>query len=145
MFADFVVSIARCCWTHGIMCTIEQPASGWKFKLPEIERLLRRSGVSLNVLDYCQYEMAWKKRTAIVSIHLDLTGLCKICRGGHSHIRLRGLSETGVSWTQIAEPYPPLLCRLWAFYILREFDSTLGYPGEGPPKVTVYGALAQGQ
>eukprot|EP00959_Pyramimonas_sp_CCMP1952_P234357 4896943-Pyramimonas_sp.AAC.1 len=60
--------------------------------------------------------MPWRKRTRIVSVHVDLSRCSRLCTGRgicsyskKPHVELSGKSN-GVFRTLVAEPYPRALC-----------------------------------
>eukprot|EP00438_Fugacium_kawagutii_P010863 Skav216247 [mRNA] locus=scaffold20:89010:95933:+ [translate_table: standard] len=61
--------------------------------------------------DMCRYGARWRKRTRVAT-NTVLAGCRELCRGQHSHQRLRGRSNAHkCSWTKLAQVYPQQLCR----------------------------------
>ena len=61
---------------------------------------------NLFAFNMCRYKTAWRKRTRIATSTL-LAGCRKLCRGGHSHVVLRGRNRLHkCSWTRLAQVYP---------------------------------------
>ena len=112
--ALFSLRVMKTCLKLEVPCSLEQPATSWMLRLPPFERAARQLPMSQCVVDYCAYGMPWRKRTAIWSVHLDLSPMARRCPGGHAHQVLRGAPAGGKSWTLIAQPYPPGLVKRWA-------------------------------
>ena len=73
--ALFSLRIMRLCARLGIPCSLEQPASSWMLKLPPFLRAVKRFQLQHTVLHYCQFGEAWKKLTALLACHADLSPL----------------------------------------------------------------------
>lgn len=97
---DLALSVGASVW-------LENPASSWLFWLPEWRRLLRKwPQLGYWTVDYCQYGMAWIKRTRIAT-STNLRGWKTLCTRDHSHLVLRGRSSSAKkNWTRIAQAYP---------------------------------------
>ena len=68
--------------------------------------------------DCCRFGAAWRKRTRVLT-NTSLKGLSQLCTGGHEHILLQGRSRAhGMSWTKVAESYPPRVCQRLAAAVL---------------------------
>ena len=64
------------------------------------------------VLDYCTCGTAWRKRARFFT-SLPIAGQRVTCTGGHRHQRRSGYCKSkGLSWTNVAEPYPRQLNHL---------------------------------
>jgi len=69
------------------------------------------------ITDYCGFGTPWRKRTALMSVHLDLRSCVRRCTGKGTcsfsckkHVQLVG-QHNGQFLTRVAEPYPAGLCR----------------------------------
>lgn len=72
-------------------------------------------------VDYCVFNTPWKKRTRIYT-DTSLRGLKLECRGGHSHVHLKGYSaKHRRAWTKVAEPYPRGLNKLLAYSLAEKY------------------------
>ena len=130
--------------------------------MPELLRLQKQGVCHRLRLDFCAYGTEWRKTTDIMFVHACPTALARRCPGHAWHQVLRGQGPDGKPWTLYAQPYPDELCSAWAMeldkcikHLMRScspsidsprpegFNSTKGYPGEGPPKAA-HGALRQG-
>ena len=78
---------------------------------------MQRCATRAVLLDQCAFGTAWRKRTRVMYVHLNLDVLsrCKctgrgLCSFSHQpHRALEGKTPSGAFWTKIAEPYPPRL------------------------------------
>lgn len=121
--ASATMSLADVARLQGIPGTIENPHTSRIWLLPSWQRFQQRRCVRTTVLDFCAFEAPWRKRTRLISWHIDLSLIDRRClssRGccsftGAPHMKLEGVDPvTKQFWTKIAEPYPSSLCSLWA-------------------------------
>ena len=103
--------------------SLENPRSSRLWLVPELLDLARRANAEWAHVDYCQYQVPWKKSTSFLLFHwlpaqpslLVCTGSQKKCSAsGKSHITLKGKDPLGVFWTSRACPYPGALCKVLA-------------------------------
>ena len=92
---------------HKLAVWLENPASSWMFRIPAWRALaLKRPELRFWIVDYCRFGKRWRKRTRIVS-NTPLGDHKTLCKGGHSHLLLRGRSKKDKkSWTLVAQSYP---------------------------------------
>jgi hypothetical protein len=121
--ASATLSLADVARLHGIPGTVENPHTSRIWLLPSWQRFVQRRCVRTTILDICAFEAPWRKRTRLISWHIDLALIDRRCtssRGccgftGTPHMKLEGVDPaTKRFWTKIAEPYPSSLCSLWA-------------------------------
>ena len=88
----------------------EHPATAYSWHCKEVILLFSHKGCGTVDIAYCSFGAPYPKNTRLGFIFatrlLSFEG--RICRGGHSHIRLEG------SLTTHAAAYPPGLCAEWA-------------------------------
>ena len=106
----------------GIPWSLENPGSSKMWWTKELKEIMTWPGVHEELIDFCQYGTAWRKRTRFIFgnvqpenlgrfNHRRCTGTGGFCsRTGERHFQLTGTSPTGVPWTRIAQPYPTKLC-----------------------------------
>ena len=106
-FARWMIKLLRLGIKKDMVVWLENPATSWLFRLPIWRRLVAEEP-SLRpwIVDYCRFFMRWRKRTAIYSNSI-LGGHKTLCRGGHTHLLLRGRCKSEKkSWTAVAQAYP---------------------------------------
>ena len=99
---------------------LENPASSKCWHLPFWKQLCSQPHIQVVYADFCRFGTAWKKHTRFVCGNIELTDLHRVnlqCTGrsicsvtGKSHFHLTGKGPGGRNWTEIAQPYPKLLC-----------------------------------
>ena len=114
------VQLIKTCATVGAICVLENPHTSMLFQVPVVRALVNTGQIA--VTDYCQFDTRWRKRTQFVFWNVsDVEPLCKRCHGRNSicsksllpHIILKGHDRaSGMSWTKLAEPYPPKLVKV---------------------------------
>ena len=88
----------------------------WLFRLPEFLELLRQYAETIGfwVADYCRFGRRWRKRTKFLT-SCGIRGIKTLCKGCKEHLKLRGRSSYHrKSWTLVAQPYPPGVCKVVA-------------------------------
>ena len=110
---------------EGIPHTIEQPIGSMMLKDPAFKSWASRSGAQRVVVDQCQFDRPYRKRTAIWGAPSGLLdGLTRICPGGHkhaaslgnwgwkdhNHVRRHGRNR---STNQGSSAHPEGLCSEW--------------------------------
>ena len=120
----FTVRVLLLALTLGLAFTLENPALSRLWICPPILALMRRRFVTLQQVEYCMFDTAWKKPTKFLATFLNLDrlqvyrclgskrGLC--LRTGMPHVPLVGQTADGRWLTSIAEPYPRQLCKMLA-------------------------------
>ncbi len=110
--AGVLLLAARC----GVPATVENPATSRIWKLPCFVQVARHPAARSWRSDFCQDGTPWRKRTRLLSVHVNLSDATRLCSGrgvcsrsGRPHRMLEG-SDLGVPLTQLAEPYPRGLC-----------------------------------
>ena len=123
------ISLLTLCAKKGVPAALEQPATSYALKTPEVLSLLERGVVTAIVVDFCAYGTAWRKRTCLLVCNVDADDLgrfqrrtCGGARGicGHTgvgHFELAGRNDKNILWTQLAQPYPKGLCADLAFIL----------------------------
>ena len=111
--ALFSLRVLQMCHRLGIAASLEQPASSWLFKLPPFVDFIDLFGVHMVKLEFSAYGTSWRKRTKLLTVHVDLSGLGRLADQGTVHQVLRGRAPSGKSWTLTAQPYPIELCKAW--------------------------------
>ena len=104
----------------GVPFSIENPRSSRLWLVPELLDYARSAGAEWAHVDYCQYQVPWRKSTTFLLFNwlpaqpslLRCTGCQKRCSAtGKAHITLKGKDPLCVFWTSRACPYPVALCR----------------------------------
>ena len=116
--ARFSLRVFDICHRFGIPVGLENPATSRLWLVPQMQRLLDQPNVQLSVTDYCQDGMAWRKRTKVLSTHVDFRSVPRLCMGKHGfcsrthhkHVQLSGTCGKGFL-TRVAQPYPRNFCR----------------------------------
>ena len=87
---------------------------------PPMKHILALKTATTYRTDFCMLNRPWRNRTQIIGIHVDLSASERKCQGrgvcsrtGQPHVELVG-KVNGVFRTHIAEPCPPVLCKLLA-------------------------------
>ncbi len=116
---SFSAGILACCRRLVIPAALENPAGSRLWLCAPMLTARAWQASREIVTDYCQFGEAWRKRTRILSIFVDLSGAERHCRGkgictatGQPHETLETLSgcRGKVFRTSLAEPYPLQLC-----------------------------------
>ena len=115
--AQFSFSLFLECAQRGIPAAIENPSTSWVWQTRLALHAARQPNVKVVDFDFCAFGTAWRKRTRVMYVHLNLDVLsrCKctgrgLCSFSHQpHRALEGKTPSGAFWTKIAEPYPPRL------------------------------------
>ena len=116
----FVASLIRLCLRCRVQVILENPGTSRLWITREMQELLPKAS-SNDLVDYCSFGTAWRKRTRLVSWSRGLSGLPALCCGkkgicsysGKTHELLEGTSK-GVFKTAIASAYPRRMCKLVA-------------------------------
>ena len=104
--AAFSAGMAALCHQCGVPQWWENPAMSFLWVQPCWVEVMRADKGSFFTVDYCVFSTPWRKRTRIYT-DTSLRGLKLECRGGHSHVHLKGYSaKHRRAWTKVAEPYP---------------------------------------
>ena len=120
------------CISARIIWTLENPWTSRIWLTPGILALqqLNTPLVQMIRVDYCQYQMPWRKSTALLSGGFPaLHNVSKVCQtkhgrcsaSGRPHIILQGRDHTGMFFTLRAQPYPPRMCVAIAACFLEQF------------------------
>lgn len=108
---------------------VENPFTSRCWLTLHFQRLISM-GATLHRVDFCQYQVPWRKSTGLMSFKLHgllpLLRVCETIRGRCSathkrHLILSGKDANNVWWTMRAQPYPRALCSELASF----FASTL--------------------
>jgi len=102
---------------HNVFWTLENPWSSGLFRQRSFLRVCKLTRAQGVCVDMCAYGAHYKKATGIVGTLPGLSGLQRLCTGGHTHEYLQGTVRTaeGSKWkSALAGRYPPALCRAWA-------------------------------
>ena len=125
-------------WTFLMVCILNFWQLPWVVENPWTSRAWKTSPfrhlcssmATLHQVDYCQYNMPWRKSTGLMtSLFPGLTKILRCCatRNGRCsathkrHITLSGKDSQGVYWTLRAQPYPKALCRDIAVSLARSY------------------------
>ncbi|CAK0788060.1 unnamed protein product [Prorocentrum cordatum] len=104
----------------GVPFSLENPRSSRLWLVPELLDRAREAHAEWASVDYCQYQVPWKKSTTfLLSNWLPAQPSLRLCTGcqkrcsatGKAHITLKGKDPLGVFWTSRARPYPAALCK----------------------------------
>jgi len=116
----FGVRLARCCRSHRVPWSIENPSRSRVWLAPAMIRLSKLQNVQFTITHFCMWGEAWRKATGFLTWGLDMSELARqVCVGakrglcartGARHIQLSGKHPSGIWWTKFAEPYPLRLC-----------------------------------
>ena len=109
--ASFVLRLILVALELKLYYWVENPDSSFMWMLPGwVRHGLGRFDACFR-FDQCRFHTPWRKRTRIAT-NTKLRGLRELCRGGHSHIQLRGRSALHrMNWTRVAQEYPKSLCK----------------------------------
>ncbi len=108
--AAFALLVVQTCISLGLSYWLENPDGSFMWlqpcwvasQLALMERAYR--------FDMCRYLALWRKRTRVLT-NTTLAGLRELCKGGHTHVHLRGRSSFHRdNWTHVAQVYPRRLC-----------------------------------
>ena len=107
------IDLAEYCVEHNVPFAAENPASSRAWLVKNWQPLFDR-GASFAYVDYCQYGMPWKKRTALLHWGFPELAALKSCSGvrglcsrhNKPHQLLKGRDEHGVFYTFRAQEYP---------------------------------------
>ena len=108
---------------------VENPHTTYLWEAPSVLRLPPHCDDL--IMDYCQFNKPWRKRTRIRVWNLsELDGLSCTCKGRHGicsasgkkHIALTG-TLGGKALTKIAEPYPKKMVNMLARKIMHGVDN----------------------
>ena len=118
---------------HGVPAMLENPNTSRLFKAPDISRLSRSASFCRRVLDQCQYNTPWRKRTTLWGWNTghEPAGLDVRCQGRQSrcsrtarlHVILKGNGPHGKLWTSIAQAYPKPLADKIADLLVTSFEN----------------------
>eukprot|EP00438_Fugacium_kawagutii_P028398 Skav205711 [mRNA] locus=scaffold608:39645:43142:- [translate_table: standard] len=109
--AAFMLRVLQLCDELGIPYWCENPDGSFLWLLPGWMKAGIGTCSSSYRFDQCIYSTPWRKRTRVAT-STALRGLRLLCRGGHSHLVLRGRSsKRNLCWTKVAQVYPWQLCR----------------------------------
>ena len=135
---SFVVRFVRVLLKLGVPFWLENPDCSWLWRQPEFLALLEDfPHRAFWKYDCCRFGSPWRKRTRVLTT-TELAGSTTLCNGGHEHLILRGRSRRHkMSWTAVAESYPPGVCRTLAAAgaCVRDQKKRLGEADRpGPPR-----------
>ena len=126
-----------------ILWILEHPVASRFFHTAQIQSLLRGSRVQSIVLDQCQFNTHWRKRTRLLGGNLDeldFKALERRCRGhngfcsrGGRHWILEGHTSGGARWTSVAAGYPDKLAHQIAHVLLASARAKRYNSGAHPP------------
>ena len=113
--ADYNKTLMNRCEEHRCHWWFENPDSSWLWRQRGYQRYRPADSKWVMRVDYCRFNAPWRKRTRVGTSIPMLQGLRMMCKGGHTHIPLRGRSSAhGKAWTMVAQPYPRGFCHLVA-------------------------------
>jgi len=86
--ARFSFRVLEICRSFGVPVAFENPATSRFWLVPQMQRLLGQPNVQLSVTDYRQDGTPWRKRTKVLSAHVDFRNvdfrsLPWLCTGKH--------------------------------------------------------------
>jgi hypothetical protein len=128
---NFSCRVIELCQTLEVPCALENPFTSFIWHAPRLVRAAQNNCTDV-ILDFCQFSQPWRKRTRVKVWNLScVEAASRLCHGRHGicsaskkpHIVLKGRSKQGISWTKIAEPYPPQLTKLLSFHIMSGIDN----------------------
>eukprot|EP00959_Pyramimonas_sp_CCMP1952_P165512 3459844-Pyramimonas_sp.AAC.1 len=98
---------------------MENPSTSRIWLAPPVASLVRSAAWTCIGADFCQWGTPWRKRTAFLGPHIDLSRIIKVCtrslwccsKPARPHQALEGRAPDGRFWTAVAEAYPAQLCR----------------------------------
>ena len=114
--------ILHACHKHHVPWILENPHSSKLWMIPQCQALVDDYKAQPSVVDFCAYGTRWRKRTTLLSGHIDPADLDRLasrsCQGRKGfcsfqqqcHFQLNGSGPGNRPWTLIAQPYPPGLC-----------------------------------
>jgi hypothetical protein len=115
---DVSKQIISQCKLYNIAFVLENPWTSRLWLTPTIRSFLD-SGAQLHQVDYCAFNMPWRKSTGLMQQGFPtLSTILKICHphfgrcqfSNHRHLHLTG-KDSNNSWLTLrAQPYPPMLC-----------------------------------
>ena len=120
--ARFSFRVFEICRRFGVPVALEHPATSRLWLVPQVQRLLGQPNVQLSVTDFCQDGVPWRKRTKVLSAHVDFRSVPRLCTGKHGfcshthcgthhkHVHLVGTCDKGFL-TRVAQTYPRNFCR----------------------------------
>ena len=113
--SDFNKTLLKRCEDYQCHWWFENPDSSWLWRQRGYQRYRAADSKWVMRVDYCRFKAPWRKRTRVGTSIPMLQGLRMLCKGGHTHIALRGRSAAhGKAWTMVAQPYPKGFCHLIA-------------------------------
>ena len=118
LWMRFSVKVVLLCWKLRLSATLENPLTSRFWRCPPVQQLLRRPHVGRWTTHYCAWGKPFKKPTAFLGVHIDLSVLeLHKCRGKRicdftlrPHVPLQGRTAAGQWRTKWAEPYPTRMC-----------------------------------
>ncbi len=127
---EFTLRLIRFCRRRNIGLSLENPSGSKLWGMPCLRKEARHA--TRNVVDYCCFATAWRKRTCFTVWNSDaLKSLnayrCTLSNGccqnsGRPHQLLDGRAPGGKPWTLVAQAYPMSLCRVIATALDDAFD-----------------------
>ena len=122
LFLLRTIEAAKVIFAMGGNFSIENPLYSLLWQVPTFCCLEREARLFLVDFDQCNFGAPSKKPTRLAVTHESFADLAGSCRGGHSHIVLKGKvwcdrRQRWVFRTKLAQEYPWKLCRLMAHYI----------------------------
>ena len=76
----FSASLLNTCHLHRVPAVVENPHSSWLWSAPAMQSAARLRAASRVFTDYCQYGQPWRNRTALLSVHCDVTPAVRRCQ-----------------------------------------------------------------
>eukprot|EP00438_Fugacium_kawagutii_P019762 Skav203652 [mRNA] locus=scaffold2755:23567:26983:+ [translate_table: standard] len=126
--SEWLAFLISLCISMSILFWVENPDSSFLWLQRCWVRLGSQDSRYFFKTDFCRYGTPWRKRARFLT-SCRLRGIKELCKGGHSHIVLRGRSKFHkMAWTKVAEPYPNRLCRTLAHAMCGDL-SLLRTPG----------------
>ena len=115
--ARFSFRIFRFCHQLCIPAAIENPSTSRLWLIRPAQQIQSYPDVHLHVTDYCQDGTPWRKRTKVLTCHIDFSLVPRLCTShkgicSHTnkpHVQLCG-QQYGQFLTLLAQPYPKKLC-----------------------------------
>ena len=110
-FCAWLSELVEICCILNILFWIENPDSSYLWLQPSFTEVAQHHSLKFYRCDFCFFGAKWRKRTKFCTNNGCLVEMKDLCRGGHTHVVLRGRSSFHkCSWTRLAEAYPRKLC-----------------------------------
>ena len=108
LLALFSVRVIKACQRHGVLWSLENPASSSLWNFQPLESVLDSPDTINFVFDMCRFGQRFKKPTRLATNFRSLVSLARRCKRNHIHEHLHG------SKTTKAGAYSACLAKAWA-------------------------------